>query len=245
MRKWPVIFLSAVALAAPALAQNGAMPPAAGPAAPAGTRLDLQARGVVRVVPDMAIVSAGVVTQAGDANAALRANAARMEKVLAALRAAGLADKDLRTQAVSLSPQYRYAANEPPVITGYQASNIVSIQFRDIAKSGAILDILAQQGANDINGPNFVVENRRPAEDKARRAALRLVQDRAALYAQALGVSVRQIVSLSEIGEASAPPVPMLMARAAGDMAEAKTAILPGEQEVGVTISAVFDLGAR
>lgn len=245
MQKVTAGISGALLLAAPAWAQTLPQPPALMPVPPAGTRLELQARGVVRVVPDLVVVSAGVVTQAPDANGALRANASRMEKVVAALRAAGIADKDLRTQSVNLSPQYRYAENVPPAIVGYQASNVVAVQFRDIAKSGAVLDVLAKQGANEINGPSFEVAHRAAAEDNARRDAVRQLQDRAALYAQMTGLAVRRVVSISETGDSPPSPTPMLMARAAGNLADAKTAILPGEQEIGISVSAVFELGPR
>ena len=243
MRYMTTRIMGALLLAAPAMALT---PPAlAASASPTETRLELQARGAARVVPDMVIVSAGVVTQAVDANGALRANAHRMESVISALRAAGISDKDLRTQAVTLSPQYRYADNVPPAIIGYQASNVVAVQFRDIGKSGAVLDALAKQGANEINGPSFIVEHRAIEEDKARRDAMRQLQDRAALYAQMTGLAVRRIVSISESGDSPASPVPMVLARTASAVAQAKTAILPGEQEIGISVSVVFELGPR
>jgi len=92
-----------------------------------GTRLDITAEGAVNRTPDLALVSAGVVTQAPTANAAMRDNAARMAATVAALKRAGVADRDIQTAAISLNPQYRYADNKPPEITGYQASNQVSV----------------------------------------------------------------------------------------------------------------------
>ena len=150
-----------------------------------GTKLELQARGESRVIPDIAIVSAGVVTQAPDAASAMRDNAARMARVMAALKKAGLAEKDIQTQSVSLSPQYRYANNEVPVITGYQANNTVSVRFRDIGKSGAVLDILVKEGANQINGPTLTIDDPQAAQDAARLSAIKTLQTRAALYAKA------------------------------------------------------------
>lgn len=238
--------IAAAMCATPGLAAASPPPSTAPVSGDLGTtRLDLQARGTVRAVPDLMVISAGVVTQAADANGALRANANRMDKVIAALRASGIADKDVRTQSVNLSPQYRYAENAPPVIIGYQASNVVAVQFRDIGKSGAVLDILAQQGANEINGPSFLVEDRAAAQDKARRDAMRQLQDRAALYAQMTGLTVRRIISISESGDGPIAPGPILMARAASIGADAKTTILPGEQEIGLSVSAVFELGPR
>ena len=208
-----------------------------------GTRLDLNARGESKVVPDIAVVSAGVVTQAVDAGSAMRENAARMARVIAALKKAGIADKDMQTQSVNLSPQYRYVNNETPVITGYQANNTLNVRFRDIGKSGAVLDVLVKEGANQINGPSLTVENPEAAQDSARMAAIKTLRTRADLYAKATGMTVKRIVSLSESVEYGGGPMPMMMARGmTADTAEAKTSIAAGEQSIAVNVSAVFEL---
>jgi uncharacterized protein len=207
-----------------------------------GTRLDLSARGESRVVPDIAVISAGVVTQSADASTAMLENAARMARVLAALKRAGLAEKDIQTQSISLSPQYRYANNETPVITGYQASNQLSVRFRDIAKSGAVLDVLVKEGSNQINGPNLTVDNPEAAQDSARLSAIKALQARAALYAKAVGLKVKRIISLSESVDYGGGPMPMMVRSAMADGAEAKSSISAGEQAIGVTVNAAFEL---
>ncbi len=206
-----------------------------------GTRLDIQARGESRAVPDVAVISAGVVTQAPDAQSAMRDNAARMSRVVAALKQAGIADKDIQTTAVSLSPQYRYQQNEIPEITGYQANNQVTVRFRDIARSGAVLDVLVKQGANQINGPTLMVDKPEAAQDAARLLAMKAARTRAELYASAAGMKVKRIVAISESVEDGGSPQPMMRAQMA-DGAEAKTSIAPGEQSIGVTVSVVFEL---
>ena len=207
-----------------------------------GTRLDLQARGESRVVPDVAVISAGVLTQSVDAGSAMRDNAARMSRVLAALKAAGIAAKDVQTQAVSLQPQYRYANNEVPVITGYQANNMVTVRFRDIGKSGAVLDILVKEGANQINGPSLTVDDPEAAQDAARLAAMTKLRERAELYAKAAGLKVGRIVQLSESVEYTGNPQPMMMRAAMAEDSSPKTSIAAGEQGIGVTVNAVFEL---
>ena len=211
------------------------------PAQLAGTRLDISAHGEVKRVPDVAVIGAGVVTQAGNAASAMRDNAARMTRVIAALRAAGIAEKDIATSSISLSPQYRYAENQAPVITGYQASNQVTVRFRDVGKSGAVLDALVKEGANQINGPSLVIDQPQAALDEARVAAVKAARARAELYAAATGMKVKRIVSISESEDNPGRPMPMMMARMA-DQAEAKTEVLPGEQAVGVNLSVVFEL---
>ena len=78
------------------------------------------------------------------------------------------ADKDIRTSSLSLQPQYRYADNQPPVVTGYQASNQLTVTFRDIKQAGPILDVLVAQGVNQISGPDFSLEHPDSAMDEAR-----------------------------------------------------------------------------
>ena len=207
-----------------------------------GTLLSVAAQADARRTPDIANVSAGVVTQAADANAAMRENAAQMAKVVAAIRAAGVAERDVQTAGVNLNPQYRYAENQPPVITGYQASNTVNVVVRDIAKLGRILDALVATGANQVNGPTFDIDKKDPVYDEARRAALDKARQRADMYAQALGLRVRRIVSIDETGGMGIPrPVPMMaMAKMERDVA---TPISPGENVLSVNLDVVFELG--
>lgn len=204
-----------------------------------GTRLEVSARGEVRRVPDLATISAGVVTQAPTAAAALAANAQQMVRVRAALKAARIAERDVQTDNVSLEPQYRYGENLPPVITGYQARNTVSIRFREIARAGAILDALVREGANQINGPSLSLAEPDAALDEARADAIAKARARAELYARTLGMRVVRIAAVSEGGDSSGPG-PVMFARVRA--AEATTAIQPGEQQVGVTVSVVFEL---
>lgn len=208
-----------------------------------GTILDVAATGKTTRVPDIATIRAGVVTQSATAAAALSENAARVDRVLAALRAAGVAARDIQTATISLQPQYRYAENQPPVITGYQASNAVSVRFRDVARSGTILDTLVKQGANQIDGPNLSIDKPEAAEDQARVDAVAKARARAELYAKAAGLRVVRIVSISETGGYQpGPPMPMMaMAKRGGEMAD--TAVAPGEQDVTVSVTVRFLLG--
>lgn len=230
--------LALSALAAPALAQTMPVPVQT----ISGTVLDVTAEGQSTRTPDLATISAGVVTQAADAAGAMRENATRMERVIAALKRAGIADKDLRTASISLQPQYRYGENQPPVITGYQASNSVTVKFRDIGKAGLILDALVATGANQISGPDLGLDNPAAAMDEARLDAIAKARARADLYARAAGLSVKRILSISENTMETPRPLPVMM-RAQGMVAEAaKSQILPGEQELRVNLSVRFEL---
>lgn len=230
-----VITLSSIAVA-PAFAQTM---PVAPTVIPDGTLLDVTATGKTTRVPDLATIRAVVVTQAPTAAAALSDNANRMSAVLSALKRAGIQPRDIATANVSLQPQYRYEDNKPPVITGYQATNNVSIRFRDIAKSGAILDALVAQGANQIDGPNLSLDQPDAALDEARVDAVKRAQARAQLYAKAAGLSVSRILTIAEGGEIAGPPPPMPVYRMAAAKA-ADTQVMPGESDVTVTITVRF-----
>ena len=238
----PKSFLAALALAGaalPAAVQAQAVTSVVQPIA--GTRLDVSATGEVSRVPDIAIISAGVTTLDRSATVAIEQNAARMERVRAALKRAGLADKDIQTSSFNLNPEYRYVENQSPVLTGYRASNQVSVRFRDIKATGAILDALVAEGANQINGPSLTIDKPEQAMDEARVKAIAVGQARAELYARALGKRVVRLLSVSESGGYAVPP-PMPMMRAQMADSAAKTVIDPGEQQIQVSVAMSFEL---
>ena len=227
--------LGAAAIPAAASAQASPQLPAI-----AGTRVDINATGESRRVPDVAVISAGVMTRASTAAAALQQNATRMERVLAALKRAGIEERDIQTSSINLNPDYRYENNQPPQLTGYQASNQVSIRFRDIRNSGKILDALVAEGANQINGPNLTIDQPEAARDEARLQALTNGRARADLYAKALGKRVVRLVAVSETGGYAQPPMPMFERGMAAQAADTK--IVPGEQSIQVNLTMVFEL---
>ena len=229
-----VVALATVPLAGPAAAQ------AASSVLPEGTLLSVTAEGKSTRVPDVATIRSGVVSQGATAGAALADNAARMARVLAAVKRAGVEPRDVQTANVSLNPQYRYADGKPPQITGYQATNNVAIRFRDIARAGAILDALVAEGANQIDGPNLSIDQPDAALDEARSDAVKRARARAELYARAAGLSVARIVSISESGQNDGgTPEPRIYGMVARDKA-VPTQIAAGETDVTVTLSVRF-----
>jgi len=207
----------------------------------AGTRLDISASGEVTRVPDIAIISTGVVTRAATATGAIQQNATRMERVRAALRRAGVEDKDIQTSSINLNPDYVYQQNKAPVLSGYNASNQVSVRFRDIRKTGEILDALVAEGANQINGPSLTIDKPEAALDEARLKAIVNGRARADLYARALGMRVVRLLSVSESGGYASPP-PMPVYAMAERSSDASSKIDPGEQKVSVNVAMSFEL---
>jgi uncharacterized protein YggE len=234
-------FATAAILTLSSLAMTPAVAQVAAPAAiPDGTILDVSATGKTSRVPDIATIRAGVVTQSATAALALADNAKRMAAVLAALKAAGGQPRDIATSNVSLQPQYRYENNQPPAITGYQASNTVSVRFRDVARSGAILDALVAQGANQIDGPSLSLDQPDAALDEARIDAVKRARARADLYARAAGLSVVRILSIIEGGEMAGPQPPVAYMARAKVQDSASTSISAGETDVTASVSVRF-----
>ena len=231
-----LIVAAAVAAASAAAAQTPQLA-----MVPQTATLTVTAEGKVARAPDVAEVSGGVVTAAPTAAAAMAENAQRMNAVVAAVKRAGIADRDIQTQGLSLSPQYRYDNNKPPVLTGYQATNTVSLRIRRLGDTGRLLDTLVQVGANQINGPNFSIDEPQKLLDSARTDAVVAARARADLYARAAGVRIKRILSISESSEQSGPR-PVLM-RAMAMKAEAvPTPLEPGEVALSVNVTMVFEL---
>ena len=202
--------------------------------------LTLSVEGKAARAPDLAEVSGGVVTLAPTAAAAMAANAARMTAVVAAVRRAGLADRDIQTSGLSLQPQYRYENNQPPALTGYQATNTVTLRIRRLPDTGRLLDALVAAGANQLSGPAFRIEAADTALDEARTAAVATGRARAELYAKAAGLHVRRIQSIGESGGSPEPRPIMVRAMMKSEAAEAPVA--PGEVSLSISVTMVFEL---
>ena len=156
----------------------------------------------VSAVPDLAIVTLGVTSEAESAAGALSANNVAMAGVIETLRAAGIEARDIQTSGLSLSPRYVYPQRqgnaEKPRLVGYTASNQVTVRLRDLARLGALLDKVVSAGATDIRGIAFDLQERNRLLDDARRRAVEDARRKAALYADAAGVRLGALMTLSE-----------------------------------------------
>jgi hypothetical protein len=210
-----------------------------------GTTLDISSHAETRAAPDIATISAGVITANPSANKALQENTAKMGAVFKALKDAKIEEKDIQTSGVNINPQYVYAANVSPRITGYQVNNDITAVVRDIKNIGPVLDALVAQGVNNLSGPSFSIENQDDALDKARKEAVEKAQKRARMYADAAGLKVKRIISINEQAMFAPPaPYPMGMKALAmrGGMAQEATPISPGQVSLDVTVNVRYEL---
>ena len=231
--------------AAPAVLAQPA-PPAAPPSADTmfrATTFNLSAHGETRVEPDMATITLGVMTEGRTAAEAMAANSTRMTAVVASLKKAGIAEADIQTSNLNLNPQYRYEQNKSPILTGYQASNQVTVRVLDLKKLGQAVDATVNAGANQIHGISFGLVDSTAAENAAREAAVKALAAKVELYARATGHRVTRLVSLSEGGGyIPRPPMPMAEMAAQRSFAKDSTPVSGGELTVRIDISGLYEV---
>lgn len=193
----------------------------------------------ISVPPDLAQIDSGVTTEAKTAREASEANNKAMAGVLQALKNAGLAEKDIQTSRLSLSPQSTPGRNPnaPFQITGYRASNRVTVTIRDITKVADTIDVLVGSGANEISGISFMVSKASKLLDDARAEAIADARRKAEIYAKAANISLGAPISISE--ETAPGPVPYR--KMAADMA-ASAPVAQGQETLRVSVSVSYEL---
>lgn len=236
MRSWLIALAAAGMMAVPAVARAADAPPV--------PQLQANGSGEVMAVPDIAIVTIGVTTQEAEASAALTANSTQLAKAIAAIKAAGVADKDIATSGFSIDPVYQQGDNRPsdrpPAIVGYRVANEVRVTVRAIAKSGDLLDAVVKAGANRVAGISFDISDRKAASDAAIRAAIADARAKGELMADAAGLRLVRILSLN--AGAGGPPMPV---RAFAMDKAAPVPVMPGQQSVTANADITWEVAPR
>ena len=206
------------------------------------TTLSISAEGSVQREPDIAYLNTGVQTQGETAQAAMQANSEAMNGVFDALAAANVDRRDMQTSNFSLQPQYDYSSRssgQPPRLTGYQASNQLTVLVRDLETLGETMDALVGAGGNTFSGLRFALDDDRAAKNAARNIAMKEAISRAELYAAASGYEVARVVTISESGGYRPQPMAMM---AEARSADRSTPIASGEVGYSVTVNVTFEL---
>jgi uncharacterized protein len=191
--------------------------------------------GAVATTPDKAQLSLGVSSDARSASAALRANAADMTKVIAAVKAQGIAAADIQTQLVSLSPRFTQNGEG---IAGYTATNSVTVTLRVPTKAGPAIDAAVDAGANQISGPDLSRGDQNALYRQALRAAVSNARAKAQAIAEASGLTLRRITEVTE--NTAGPPLPLADAKTG---VATTTPIEPGTQLVEAAVTVTFSVG--
>jgi uncharacterized protein YggE len=236
------VAISGCANAPMAMAQTpspGGMPPMS--AIQPETTITLNGKGTVDHAPDIAMITVGVSVESETASAAMSQQTTKMNGVFAAVKAAGVADRDMQTSNLSLNPIYDYPPNQQPRMKGYNASNQITIKVRDLKNLGRTLDAVVKGGGNTIHGVSFSIDKPESYQNEARVAAIKDAAARAELYAQAVGYKVKRIVTVSE-NDYFPRPVPMMARMQLQDQAAEATPVAAGEVSLTQTVSVTFEL---
>ena len=202
-------------------------------------QITVTGQGAIEVAPDMATITVGVTTEAKTAVDALEKNSTATTTVLDRLSILGIDPRELQTRNLSLSPRWTNRSSSvdgSPEISGFVATNTITVRVRDLPKLGEVLDAVVRDGANTFHGLSFGLQEPRPATDEARKQAVADAIAKATLYAQAAGVALDDVLSISEDRGASQPFGSMEMVRMASDVVP----VAEGELTIGASITMVF-----
>lgn len=228
----------AAGLMTPALAQEAAQP---------GT-ISIEGVGEISAAPDIAYVSSGVTSNGATAREALDANTADMDKLIATLKEAGIAARDIQTSGFSVSPNYVYSSEVdengyslPPKVDGYIVTNSVDVRVRDLATLGAVLDKSVTVGANTINGVSFAVADTSTLLNEARKTAFADAKAKAELYAGVAELQLDRIISINE-AQGYTDPQPFTMRAMSADAEGKSVPVEAGELTYTVNVSVQWEL---
>ena len=152
----------------------------------------------VKAPPDIATMQVGVQTFAEKAEDAVAKNNGKVEAMIVALLEKGIAEADIQTTSFNISPQREYKANHPPVVIGFNVSNMLSVTIRNLDRVGQILQATVDAGANNVHGLTFSIEDPTPLKQQARKLAMEDALARAEVMAETAGVKVGKPIQIQE-----------------------------------------------
>jgi uncharacterized protein len=240
----PLALVTGLALAAPAFAQDAPSP------SPLPARVSVTGEGHANGAPDLAVTQLTVMRSAATAADALEQANTAMEAVRSAMASFGVEARDLQTSGFQITPQYRYdnrpdGTQAPPVVTGYEARNTLSVKVRDLPKLGELLDRAVQLGVNEGGSISFQIEDDAALRDSARRDAVAQARSSAEALAGAAGLKLGRVITIEDAANAYAPPPPPMPYGEMRMMAAGSAAKVPvevGENTVTSQVRIVYEL---
>ena len=236
-----LLVLAPLALALAPIAAPMALAQAAvtADAAPQAGSVTVTGTGEAGAAPDMAMVTLGVQTEGADAASALGTNNEKQAAVIAALKEAGIEARDLQTSGLSLDQRMAFPDGQPPQVVGYVASNMVTVRVRDLDALGSLLDKAIGAGATNLNGLQFMHEDDAALRDQARKEAVADAIHRATLFAEAAGVTLGPVRTITESSMQMQPRPMAMMAR---DAAAQSVPVEAGELGLSAEVTIEFSL---
>ncbi|WP_137678947.1 SIMPL domain-containing protein [Aurantiacibacter suaedae] len=227
-----------------AMVPLGATPSAAADVAIAaqGPVVELRVTQQVLSDPDKATVNAGVTTRGATAVEAMRTNATQMERMLAQVTSLGVPEDRVQTSGITLNPQYNYNNNQPPQFTGYEATNTVTLELRELDRIGPVLDALVAAGATNLNGPMWAIVDDTSAKQSAREAAFAQAREQAEGYAKMAGFGSARLLAVEETLDYATPMYDRIAPQAVSAAPAASTPTRPGRVATQITLTVKYAL---
>jgi hypothetical protein len=192
------------------------------------------------VVPNIAEIRIGVISEGKDLTAPQKENSEKMNRIINFLKEKGIDEKDIQTENYSVTPKYDYS--KPPYrIVGYTISQDLKVKVRDLSKIGEILSQAVNYGANNVSGPSFTVDNKEVYLEKAREKAIKNAKEKAGKIAESAGFKLGKIVGIQESGPSEPYPL-MLKAMPESALEISQPQIEPGSQEIKVEVNITFEI---
>ncbi len=213
--------------------------------------ITVRGNGQVTLPPNIAKVSFTVENIAKTVVTAQAATTKQANAAIDFVKGQGIADKDIKTLSYNISPQYSYPTpcspgmlcqpySGTPKIVGYQVSETIQIMIQDLPATGSVISGLGALGVQNVQGPEFALDNATSGYDAARAAAIDNAKTQAALLAAQLGISLGKIVNFSESPGNS--PVPVY-GMAAESISGASTPNIPiGENTYNASVSITYEI---
>lgn len=196
--------------------------------------------GKVDASPDIAIVSAGVTTQAATVKLAQETLNQNINAVTKAIKSLGIDDKDIKTTNYSLYPQYDYRDGKQR-LTSYSASSNITVKVRDLDKVNQVIDASTANGANQVGGVTFDVDDKTKLENQARQKAVTDAKTKASEAAKSAGFTLGRVINYSE-NFGDQPRSIYMMGKADSAPETTQTQIEPGSNEISVTVTLSYEL---
>lgn len=206
---------------------------------PTGGAIVVMGTGTVSVVPDVADLRLGVAVARPTVEAARAEAATVMASILAAVAAAGVTSRDVRTALLSVQPRYDYRDGQAPLLTGYELANTVEVTIRDTATVADVVDGTLRAGATSMDGLSFRIADPAPAEREARIRAVAAARGRADVLAEAAGLTIIGVTDIVE-GSAAVPPGPRFKAERMLVAADVSTPVEVGSSDIAVTVTVSY-----
>ncbi len=199
--------------------------------------------GKVSLSPDIAKIQAGVTAQSSSVKQAQQDINKKINAISDAIKKLGVDTKDIQTAQYSVHPQYDYRDGRQK-ITGYEAATTLSIKVRDMEKANDVIDVATANGANQIGGISFDVDDRTKVENEARAKAVEDAKKKAEMAAKTAGFTLGRVINYNENTGGDMRPVPMMYAKTemAGAADQVASTIEPGSQDIMVTVSLSYEI---